>query len=106
MHKGFFLSTLEKLMKYWPGGSYLVLKITPSVPGDIPLMAIGYNYSYRKALGFIVTDGDGSTEPGDHYLSHFPEFFSNVSVCSVVCPHLLGRYFDAFNETCNHNGMR
>ena len=25
-HKGFCLATLEKLIKYWPGGSYLVLK--------------------------------------------------------------------------------
>ena len=29
IHKGFCLATLEKLMKYWPGGSYLVMKITP-----------------------------------------------------------------------------
>ena len=28
-HKGFCLDTLEKLMKDWPGGSYLVLKSTP-----------------------------------------------------------------------------
>ena len=32
-HKGFFLATLEKLMKAWPGGSYLDLKITPRFPG-------------------------------------------------------------------------
>ena len=25
-HKGFYLSTLEKLMKCWPGGSYLVTR--------------------------------------------------------------------------------
>ena len=40
-HKGFCLDTLEKLMKDWPGGSYLVLKITPIFPGEIPLLAIG-----------------------------------------------------------------
>ena len=28
IHKGFCLATLEKLMKYWPVGSYLVMKIT------------------------------------------------------------------------------
>ena len=27
IHKGFCLATLEKLMKDWPGGSYLVMKI-------------------------------------------------------------------------------
>ena len=40
-HKGFCLATLEKLMKDWPGGSYLVLKITPRFNGESPLLAIG-----------------------------------------------------------------
>ena len=39
-HKGFCLATLEKFMKYWPGGSYLVMKINTRVPGGIPLVAI------------------------------------------------------------------
>ena len=50
IHKVFFLETLEKLIKYWPGGSYLVLKSTSRVPSDIPLMTIGYKYNYRKVL--------------------------------------------------------
>ena len=41
-HKGFCLATLENFMKDWPVGSYLVLKSNPTVPGDRPLMAIGY----------------------------------------------------------------
>ena len=42
IHKGFCLATLEKLMKYWPGESYLVMKSTPIVPGGRPLMTIGH----------------------------------------------------------------
>ena len=38
----FCLATLEKLMKNWPGGSYLVLKSAPRFPGEITLLAIGY----------------------------------------------------------------
>ena len=71
-HKVFCLSKLEFFMKDWPGGSYLVMKSTPRVSGHIPLMEIGYKYNYRKVLGFIATKGDGSTEPGDPYLSCFP----------------------------------
>ena len=41
-HKGFCLATLENLMKDWPGGSYLVLTITPIVPGDIHFLDSGY----------------------------------------------------------------
>ena len=40
IRKGFFLATLEKLMREWPGGSHIVMKIIPRVPGDIPLMDI------------------------------------------------------------------
>ena len=36
-----FLATLEKLIKDWRGGSYFVLKTTPRVTGEIPLLAIG-----------------------------------------------------------------
>ena len=35
IHKSFCLATLENLMKYWPGESYLVMKSTPRVPGKI-----------------------------------------------------------------------
>ena len=106
IHNGCYLATLEKLIKDWPGGSYLVLKSTPRFPGESPLLAIGYKYNSRKVLGFIATEGAGSTEPGDPYLSRFPDIYSNVSVRPVVRPHLLGRYFNACNAIENHNRMR
>ena len=40
-YKGSCMATLEKLTKYWPGGSYLVMKINPIVPGGRPPMSIG-----------------------------------------------------------------
>ena len=43
IHKGFCLATLEKLMKDWPGGSYLVMQINPRSHGSISLLAIGHN---------------------------------------------------------------
>ena len=106
IHKGFCLAILEKLMKDWPGGSYLFLKITPRFPGETPLLAIGYKYNSRKVLGFIATEGAGSTEPDDPYLSCFPDIYYNTSVRPVVRPHLLGRYCNACNAIDNHNRMR
>ena len=105
-HKGFCLAMLEKLMKDWPGGSYLVLKSTPIFPGEIPLLVIGYNYNYRKVLGFIASEGSGSTEPGDPYLSRFPEIYSIDPVYPVVRPRLLVRYFNACNAIDNQNRMQ
>ena len=82
------------------------MKITPIFHGVILLLDIGYKYNYRKVLGYIATEGAGSTEPGDPFLSCLPDIYSNVSVCPVVRPHLLGRYFNACNAIENHNRMR
>ena len=90
-------------MKEWPVGSYLVLNSNPRVPGDRPLILIVYTYIYRKVLQFIASEGSGSTEPGDPFLSHLPDIYSNVSVFPIVHPCLLGRYFNACNKIDNHN---
>ena len=54
-HKGYCLTTLEKLMKDWPGDSYLVMKSNPGFPVERPLLSIGYKYNSMKVLGFIAT---------------------------------------------------
>ena len=74
-HQGFCLFTLEKLIEYLMGMSYLLMKSTSIVPCGITLTAIGYKCNSRKVLGFIATEGSGSTEPGDPYLYSFPDIF-------------------------------
>ena len=54
--KGLCKETIEKLTKYWPGVSYLVLRSNRMVPGDRPLISIRYKYNAQKVLYFIVTD--------------------------------------------------
>ena len=105
-HKSFCLATLEKLMKDWPKGSYIFMKSTTIFPGERPLLSIGYKYNSGKFLVFIATEGSGSTEPGDPYLSRFPDIYYNVYVRPVVLPHLIGRYFNVCNKIDNHNRMR
>ena len=74
-HIGFLLDTLEKFMKDWTLGSYLVMKITPRVTSGIPRMIIGYKYNSRKVLGFVATEVGVITETGDTCLSRFPDIF-------------------------------
>ena len=82
------------------------MKSTPRFPGEQPLLAIGYKYSSMNPLWFIATEGGGSNDPGDPYLSRFPDIYSNVSVFPVVLPHLLGSYLNACNAIYNHNRIR
>ena len=93
IHKGFCLDTLEKLTKYWQGESYLVMKSNPRFPGEISLLAIGYKYNSSKVLGFIATEGAGSTSPGYPYLSFPPDIYYNVSVLSFVFSSLARQVF-------------
>ena len=77
--KVFCQETVENLTKDWPGGSYLVLRSKHVVPGDWPLIAIGYKYNARKDLYFIVADNAGITKTGIPYLSQYPDKFTDVS---------------------------
>ena len=97
-HKGFCLATLENLMKYWPGGSYLVMRSTSRVTCGRKILEIRYKYNSRKFLGFIATEGAVSTEPGVPYLSHFSDIYSNASVHPFVLTDLIGKYFNNCNE--------
>ena len=67
------VATSETLMKEWPVGSHIVMKIPPRVYGGKSLMYIGYKYRCHKSLGFIAMEGSGSTEIVVPYLSCFPE---------------------------------
>ena len=82
------------------------MKSNPRFTSDRPCLDIGQKDNSRKFPGFIATEGYGSTEPGDPHLSRYPDIYSNVSVRPVVCPHLLGRYFNACNAIDNHNRMQ
>ena len=91
--KGFRKETIEKLTKNWPGGSYLVLRSKPMVPGGRSLISIGYKYNARKVLSFIVTDNTGSTNTGIPYLSKYPDKFTNVSIRPVARPLVMSIFF-------------
>ena len=43
--KRFCKDTIEGLTKYWPGRSYMVLRLNPMVKGERPLPGIGYKYN-------------------------------------------------------------
>ena len=73
--------------------------------GDKPLISIGSKYKYQKVLGFSVTEGSGSTEPGVTYLSHYPNNNGNASIFPTISFNVIGRYFSAFNTLNNHNIM-
>ena len=49
--------------------------------------------------------GKISTKLGVSYLSHYPEIYSIVSICTVICHQLIERHFSACNAIDNKNSM-
>ena len=85
-NKAFFKETIDNLTKDWTGGSYLVLRIKPIVPGDRPIIAVRYEYNAQNVISFIVTDNAGITKIGIPYLSNYPDQFTNVAIRPVTRP--------------------
>ena len=54
--RGFCKDTIENGTDYFPGGSYLTLKINSTVSRYRLLVAIGYKYNVRKVLSLIDTE--------------------------------------------------
>ena len=63
-----------------------MLSSKPMIPGDRPLIAIGYKYNARKVPYFIVTDNTGCTKTDIPYLSKYPDQFTNVAIRPVALP--------------------
>ena len=85
--KEFITDALDKA----PGGTHIVLK--GCHPNGNNLVAVGYRYSSRKTLFFIMTEGAGSTTAGDSYQMKFNDAYGNVGmsydhVCFII-PQLM-----------------
>ena len=67
---------VETALKDSPGGVHIVLR--GRHPNGHNLIAIGYRYSSKKTLFFIMTEGAGSTIPGEPYQMKFTDKHGNV----------------------------
>ena len=67
------------------------MKITSSLPDDIPRMVIRYKLKYGKLLVFIFTVRAGIIDTRDPYLSCYHYSSSYVYIFSIVCPSVIGK---------------
>ena len=82
-----------------------MLRSKPMVPGDRPLIAIGYKYNAHKVLSFIVTDNSDITKTDIPYLSNYPDQFTNVAIRPIARPLVMSKKSDV-NEVDSHNKSR
>ena len=67
---------IDNTLKDCPGGVSIVLKGRHE--NGHTLIAVGYRYSSKKTLFFIMTDGAGSTVAGEPYQMKFTDEHGNV----------------------------
>ena len=100
--KAFCKAVIEGLAEDWPGGSYIVLRSNPMVPGEIPILDIGYKYNSWNIISFVAIEGAGITTLGILYLSKYPDQFYNVSICPVARSLPMYKLFGSFNDMDSH----
>ena len=96
---------LEDQMKYFPGGTWIVMEGYAEKEG-VPLVCIGYKYNAKKVLVFITTKGAGSTQPGEPYLAKFADMYGNVCTREVARPEIISNYYNRSNVVDLHNQAR
>ena len=102
-HSLFPKKYIEEKLKDAPGGAHIVLKGTYQ---EVELIAIGYRYSSKKTLHFVMTADAGSTTPGEPYEIKFTDAYGNVHVCDVDRPDVISRFFQESNCVDKHNQAR
>ena len=96
---------LEEKMKYFPGGTWIVMEGYAEKEG-VPLVCIGYKYNAKKVLVFLTTKGAGSTQPGEPYIAKFADMYGNVCTREVARPEIISNYFNRSIVVDLHNQAR
>ena len=104
-HSWFPKKQIEKQMKSFPSGAYLVMECTAPVTG-VKLVAVGYKYNTRKVLLFVMTKDAGHTQPGAPYIARFTDVFGNIKQRRVERPDCISKYFRHANAIDRHNHIR
>ena len=102
-HKGYPKAYIESKMKTWPPGTHIVLECSKNVS---KYYAVGYKYSKRKTICFIITERAGHTLPGQSYCAKWVDGNNHVSFRYIDRPHVISQFFQHSNQIDKHNHAR
>lgn len=92
-------------MEGMPAGVHLVMEGINRHTEEL-MIAVGYRYSTRKTLSFIMTPGVDTTRKGTPSEMKYPTHFNNIGVRFVDHPDVLSKYFEDSNCVDWHNQAR
>jgi hypothetical protein len=103
-HNLFPKDFIKDALKDTPGGVHIVLKGTTR--DEVSLVAIGYRYSCKTVLHFILTENAGDSGPGDPYEMKYTDTYGNICTRYVDCPQVISKFFASSNVIEPHNQLR
>jgi hypothetical protein len=94
---------IEDALKEAPGGVHIVLQgITRD---EVKLVAIGYRYSCKTTLHFVLTENAGDTSEGDPYEMKYTDTYGNICTRYVDRPEVVSKFFASSNAIDTHNQL-
>ena len=80
---------------------HIILKGT--IRGEVNLVAIGYCYSCKTMLHFVLIENAGNTEPGDPYEIKNTDSYDIIYTQHVNLPDFISQFFASLNVIDTHN---
>jgi len=103
-HASYPKEFIEDALKDAPGGVFIALEGTTK--DEVPLVALGYRYSRKTILFFVLTKNAGSTMLGEPYHMKYTDSFGNVCTRYVDRPQVISHFFASSNKIDVHNQLR
>ncbi len=94
---------IEKALKDVPGGVYIILEGTTK--DEVPLVALGYRYSQKTTLFFVLTENSGTSQLGEPYHMKYTNSFGNVCISFGDHPQVISNLFVSSNTIDTHNQL-
>jgi len=95
---------IEEALKDAPGGVHIVLKGTTK--DEVNLIALGYRYSRKTILHFVLTENSGGTCQGEPYEMKYTDNYGNICTRYVDRPEVVSSFFATSNVIDTHNQLR
>jgi hypothetical protein len=95
---------IDEALKDAHGGLSIVL--AGIAPNGVRLIAVGYRYSVKTTLFFVMTENAGSTKPGDPYMMKYTDSYGNLCSQEVEHPAVISEFFRDSNTIDRHNQSR
>jgi hypothetical protein len=103
-HSLFPKEFIENALKDAPGGVHILLEGTTN--DEVPLVALGYRYSRKTILFFVLTKNGGCSKLGDPYHMKYTDIYGNICTWYVDRPQVISNFFAGSNVIDTHNQLR